>query len=233
MAIRMRIDRLTSVACPFKMFKCLLWLLPFLCVQSAFSLFDVTVDSGYMSSTLTNTYIGSAAAADGNGYIVNGAAHINFSPSEILRLGIGPDFAYGSQSLKFPNSTGTTNIQKAQRIGVDAYLLVEVVPVVKPFLRARMGKEWLTNTNSGTVSGQTAELVTEYGSIYYDLLLGASYPIFDIFSAYVQFGATGSLQSQTTMKSYTVGGVAQATPFTPQTYFYSGFMASLGVMLSF
>lgn len=229
----MRIDRLTSVACPFRMFKFILWLMPLVCVQSAYSLFDITVDSGYMSSTLTNTVITSSSAADGNGYIVNGAAHINFAPNEIFRLGIGPDFAYGSQSLKFPNATTTTNVQKAQRIGADVYFLIEIVPIVKPFFRARMGKEWLTNTNTGTVSGQTAELVTEYGSVYYDLLLGAQYPIFDIFSAYLQFGATGGMQSQTTMKSYSIGGVAQATPFTPQTYYYSGFMVSLGAMLSF
>jgi hypothetical protein len=215
------------------MFKCVLRFLPFLCVQSAFSLFDVSVDSGYMSSTLTNTVINSATAADGNGYIVNGAAHINFTPNEIFRFGIGPDFAYGAQSLKFPSSTATTNIQKAQRIGVDAYLLFEVVPIVKPFVRARMGKEWLTNTNTGTVSGQTSELVTEYGSIYYDLLLGANYPIFDVFSVYAQFGATGSMLSQATLKSYTLGGAPQPFNFTSQTYFYSGFMASLGVMLSF
>lgn len=229
----MRIDWLTSLACPFRMFKYALRLLPLFCMQSAFALFDLSVDSGYMSSTLTNSVITNANAADGNGFIVNGAAHINFAPHEVFRLGIGPDFAYGSQSLKFPNVTGATNVQKTQRVGVDAYFLIEAVPVVKPFLRARMGKEWLTNTSTGTVSGQTAELVTEYGSVYYDLLLGANYPIFDVFSVYAQFGATGGMQSQTTMKSYTVGGVAQATGFTSQTYYYSGFMASLGVMLSF
>lgn len=229
----MRIDRLTSVACPFKMFRYAVRLLPLVCVQSAFALFDLTVDSGYMSSTLTNTVINSATAADGNGYIVNGAAHINFTPNEIFRFGIGPAFAYGSQSLKFPSSTATTNVQSGRRVGVDAYFQIEAVPVVKPFLRARIGKEWLTNTNTGTVSGQTAELVTEYGSIYYDLLLGANYPIFDVFSIYAQFGATGGMLSQATMKSYTLGGAPQAFNFTSQTYFYSGFMASLGVMLSF
>lgn len=229
----MRIDRVTYVTCSFKMSKFILWSLPLFCVQSTFSLVDVTVDSGYMSSTLTNSIITSSTAADGNGFIVNGAAHLNFAPTEIFRIGIGPDFAYGAQSLKFPSAPATTNVQKAQRIGVDAYFMVEVVPIVKPFLRARFGKEWLTNTNTGTVSGQSAELVTEYGSMYYDLLLGANYPIFDIFSVYAQFGATGGLQSQTVMKSYTVGGVAQATPFNSQQYFYSGFMLSIGGMLSF
>lgn len=229
----MRIDRVSYVACPFKMSKFLLWSLPLFCVQSAFSLVDVTVDSGYMSSTLTKSIITSPAAADGNGYIVNAAAHLNFAPTEIFRIGIGPDFAYGAQSLKFPNATTTTDVQKTQRIGVDAYFMIEIVPIVKPFLRARIGKEWLTRTNTGTVSGQSAELVMEYGSIYYDLLLGANYPIFDIFSVYAQFGATGGLQSQAVNKSYTIGGVAQAIPLNAEQYFYSGFMFSLGGMLSF
>lgn len=202
-------------------------------LTTAHAIADLSVEAGYMSSSLTNTVLGSASGAHGNGYLVTSTIHVNFKPAEFLLIGFGPTGGYGSQSLKFANSASNSNVQAARRLGADAIFQVEAIDFIKPFIRMRLGKEWLTNTSTGTVSGQPTELVTEYGALYYDLMLGAAYPIFDILSVYAQFGATGGTTGQVTFKSYTVGGSPQTYTPTLQTNYYSGFSANIGAQLSF
>lgn len=214
--------------------KKVLVLLPLLlALQPISALIDISVDGGYLTTTLTNNVLSSSTRGDGQGYIAHGSARIHFVAAELLKMGIGPDFGFGSQSMTFTAGTASTSTQKAQRLGVDTHFEVQVVPIVKPYLRFRVGKEWLTNTSTGSSGGLSTELVTEYGALYYDMLLGATYPIFDYLSAYLQFGATGGTLGQATLKSYTVGGASQPYSLAGQTYYYSGFVVSAGAMVTF
>lgn len=229
----MAVDCVSALTLGFWMKYFALLLTSLLFVRANEAIVDVTVESGYVNSASKNTSLLSATGGDGSGYMVNGGIHYNFMAGGILRIGLGPDFAYGAQSLKFDNAPATANTQTTRRLGLDAYFLIEAVPIVKPFIRIRMGKEWLTNTQTGTTAGQASELITEYGSLYYDLLLGANYPILEIVSLYAQFGVTGGNLSQLTLKSYTLNGAAQSYVLSSQTVLYSGLLLNLGVMLSF
>lgn len=202
----------------------------FTLTQSAFSIFDVAVDGGYIGTAVTDISTLGTTNLDGTGYIVNGAGHFNFGFPAIVTFGVGPTASFGNQKLTGARSN-YANSQDMIRIGAEVYVQLDVLRVIKPYVKAGLGKDFLYNTS--TSSTASTVIKSQYGDLYYTFMLGINLPLNSLLSFYAQGGPTGGTRGGGTMTSLTFNGVSQPVSTNPETIAYSGFLITGGVMLSF
>lgn len=213
--------------------------------NSVSALVDVTLEGAYISGTV------GGAAANGvafnpkfSGFMIKPSAHLNYAIS-FLTVGVGPTVSFPTVTNRDLPAATISDTVSMIRYGGEIYGRLTAIKLLQPFLRFEIGKDNITETNSGyptITTGSSAGTVDttsvanikfSYGSIYYVMGGGIQSQILPFLDLFVSGAFTFSGASTPEVKSFTING-APVTNYTVNGAFsYTGFQVGLGAMLHF
>ena len=188
--------------------------------SESFALFDVGADGSYSAITTTTAGVSATTGAiTSNTQTFTGAvftpyAHFNFSIPALATIGIGPYIGFSSMKAGSLRDLATEEKVSFTRYGVDAMVILDVVPIIQPYARFGLGKdsiEW-SETSKSANGVNTFVANAKFGGLQYQILVGGLYKVSGPISIFAHFGVTGGTNSTVTLTSYTTNGVAQPIP---------------------
>lgn len=198
---------------------------------------ELGADAAYFNPKLTARSYPSLAATQNSqfaGPLFTGYGHLTVALTPVLTMGVGLSLGFSPQTAQEYPAGATKEEMSVTRFGADGKLQLEVLPMVSPYIRLTLGKDWYFWKDNGTVGNQSYSAESSAGGFFYSALLGVQFPFTSDFALYLQGGYTASLASTLVVRNYAVGGVAQpvSAPNTADTTI-SGILIGAGGRLSF
>ena len=175
--------------------------------SSIFSGFGLGFDSNYL--TMSQRAVGTSGAtttADTeslSGFLISPYLRYSIPMGQMFSIGFGPYAGFGILNPTKLKAGLADDTVTYTRLGGEAIITVNAATSVRLFLRAMIGKDYLTETVSLKNGTVTSTVDLKYGGLLCAAMIGFLAPLNDVLGLYFQVGISGSPKSSLSANAVT------------------------------